>query len=142
MAAIATDANEMLAEMEATVGRLSGFATDVATAAEQVTASSEEVRAASEEVSGSIQEIADGADRQNDALQSIETETNALDDDRGDRRLLERGRRRRGSDRASEPGGTEPPRKRSTPATTSSRNTARSSRSSRISEPKSTGSRH
>ncbi|WP_202911776.1 methyl-accepting chemotaxis protein [Natrialba swarupiae] len=78
MAAIATDANEMLAEMEATVGRLSGFATDVATAAEQVTASSEEVRAASEEVSGSIQEIADGADRQNDALQSIETETNAL----------------------------------------------------------------
>ncbi|MEY7848650.1 methyl-accepting chemotaxis protein [Natrarchaeobius sp. A-rgal3] len=78
MAAIATDANEMLDEMEATVGRLSGFATDVATAAEQVTASSEEVRSASEEVSGSIQEIADGADRQNDALQSIETETNAL----------------------------------------------------------------
>ncbi|MWV39416.1 methyl-accepting chemotaxis protein [Natrialba sp. INN-245] len=78
MAAIATDANEMLAEMEATVARLSAFATDVATAAEQVTASSEEVRAASEEVSGSIQEIADGADRQNDAVQSIETETNAL----------------------------------------------------------------
>ncbi|THE63915.1 methyl-accepting chemotaxis protein [Salinadaptatus halalkaliphilus] len=75
---IADDFNEMLEEIEATIAELSTFATDVATASEQVTASSEEVRSASEQVTESIQEISDGAERQNESLQSVNQEMSGL----------------------------------------------------------------
>ena len=78
MRTIAAEFNEMLAELEATVERLSRFATDVAAASEQVTASSEEVRAASAQVSDSIQEISNGADEQYESLRSVDSEMNAL----------------------------------------------------------------
>jgi len=75
---IGEDINEMLDEIELTIAELSRFATDVATASEQVTASSEEVRSASEQVTGSVQEISDGADRQNESLQSVNQEMSGL----------------------------------------------------------------
>ncbi|EMA42535.1 methyl-accepting chemotaxis sensory transducer, partial [Halobiforma nitratireducens JCM 10879] len=78
MSDIAAEFNEMLGEIEATIDRLTQFATDVATASEQVTASSEEVRTASQEVSESIQEISDGAERQHQSLQSVDTQMNNL----------------------------------------------------------------
>ncbi|APW98513.1 methyl-accepting chemotaxis protein [Halobiforma lacisalsi AJ5] len=78
MTEIAEEFNEMLAEIETTIDRLTQFATDVATASEQVTASSEEVRSASREVSSSIQEISDGAERQHQSLQSVDTQMNNL----------------------------------------------------------------
>ncbi|WP_222916936.1 methyl-accepting chemotaxis protein [Natrinema sp. SYSU A 869] len=78
MAEIAKDFNEMLDEIEQTIAELNRFATDVATASEQVTASSEEVRSASQQVTESIQEISDGADRQNESLQSVNQEMSGL----------------------------------------------------------------
>ncbi|MFC6716607.1 methyl-accepting chemotaxis protein [Natrialbaceae archaeon GCM10025810] len=78
MADIGEEFNEMLAEIELTVAELNRFATDVATASEEVTASSEEVRSASQQVTESIQEISDGAERQNQALQSVDREMSGL----------------------------------------------------------------
>ncbi|QLK27487.1 methyl-accepting chemotaxis protein [Natrinema zhouii] len=78
MAAIGSEFNEMIAEIERTVAELNRFATDVATASEQVTASSEEVRSASQQVTGSIQEISDGAERQDQSLQSVNQEMSGL----------------------------------------------------------------
>ena len=78
MAAIATEYNEMLAEIEQTIEELNAFAAEVATASEQVTASSEEVRSASEQISDSVQEISAGAERQNDSLQSVNQEMSDL----------------------------------------------------------------
>ncbi|WP_312910400.1 methyl-accepting chemotaxis protein [Natronosalvus caseinilyticus] len=75
---IALEFNAMVAKLEETTAGVKAFATDVATASEQVTASSEEVRSASEQVTGSIQEIADGAERQNQSLQSVNHEMNGL----------------------------------------------------------------
>ncbi|WP_425603065.1 methyl-accepting chemotaxis protein [Halosolutus gelatinilyticus] len=70
--------NDMLDAFEQTIAELNRFATDVATASEQVTASSEEVRSASQQVTESIQEISDGADRQNESLQSVNREMSGL----------------------------------------------------------------
>ncbi|QLG48151.2 methyl-accepting chemotaxis protein [Natrinema halophilum] len=78
MQAIAADFNEMLGELEGTVERINRFATDVATASEEVTASSEEVKTASEQVSESIQEISNGADDQYESLRSVDVEMNNL----------------------------------------------------------------
>ena len=78
MAEIGAEFNAMLTEIERTVAELNEFATHVATASEQVTASSEEVQRASREVSESIQEISDGADRQHQSLQSVDSEMNTL----------------------------------------------------------------
>ncbi|GAB3675059.1 methyl-accepting chemotaxis protein [Halopiger thermotolerans] len=78
LTAIGEEFNAMLADIEATVADLNRFATEVATASEEVTASSEEVQRASREVSESIQEISDGADRQHQSLQSIDSEMNTL----------------------------------------------------------------
>ena len=78
MAEIADEFNQMLEEIEGTVAELNRFATDVATASEQVTASSEEVRSASQQVTESIQEISDGAERQNESLQSVNQEMSGL----------------------------------------------------------------
>ncbi len=78
MQQIGEDFNEMLDEIERTIAELNRFATDVATASEQVTASSEEVRSASQQVTGSVQEISDGADRQNESLQSVNQEMSGL----------------------------------------------------------------
>ncbi|AXR77980.1 MCP domain signal transducer [Natrarchaeobaculum sulfurireducens] len=78
MTEIGREFNEMLDEIEATVERLNQFATDVATASEQVTASSEEVGSASQEVAESTQEISDGADRQHQALQTVDAQMNTL----------------------------------------------------------------
>nr|WP_328821341.1 methyl-accepting chemotaxis protein [Natronorubrum halalkaliphilum] len=78
MQTIATDFNEMLSEIEATVENLNQFATEVAIASEQVTASSEEVRSASKQVSESIQEISDGAENQYESLRAVDSEMNNL----------------------------------------------------------------
>lgn len=78
MEEIGSEFNQMLEEIEGTVAGLNRFATDVATASEQVTASSEEVRSASQQVTESIQEISDGAERQNQSLQSVNQEMSAL----------------------------------------------------------------
>jgi methyl-accepting chemotaxis protein len=78
MEAIATEFNEMVAEIEATTAEVKAFASEVATASEEVTASSEEVRSASEQVTESIQEISDGAERQNQSLQSVSGEMEQL----------------------------------------------------------------
>ncbi|USZ70731.1 methyl-accepting chemotaxis protein [Natronosalvus halobius] len=75
---IALEFNAMVAELEETTAGVKAFATDVATASEQVTASSEEVRSASEQVTESVQEISDGAERQNQSLQSVNHEMNGL----------------------------------------------------------------
>ncbi|MEY7848992.1 methyl-accepting chemotaxis protein [Natrarchaeobius sp. A-rgal3] len=78
MASIATEFNEMIAEIEETTATVKSFATEVATASEQVTASSEEVRSASEQVTESVQEISEGADRQSENLQSVTYEMDGL----------------------------------------------------------------
>ncbi len=78
MQGIGEDFNAMLAEIEVTVAELKQFATDVATASEEVTASSEEVHSASEQVTESIQEISSGAERQNESLQAVSSEMSGL----------------------------------------------------------------
>ncbi|AFZ71596.1 methyl-accepting chemotaxis protein [Natronobacterium gregoryi] len=73
MRAIAEGFNAMLDGIEATVCRLDGFATDVVATSADVTDSSEEVRTANQEVSESIQEISQGANRQYQALQLVDS---------------------------------------------------------------------
>ncbi|TYL37694.1 chemotaxis protein [Natronococcus pandeyae] len=75
---LATEFNEMIAEIEAATSQATAFANEVATASEEVTASSEEVRAASEQVTESVQEIADGADRQHERFQAVTHEMDGL----------------------------------------------------------------
>ncbi|WP_238479574.1 methyl-accepting chemotaxis protein [Natranaeroarchaeum sulfidigenes] len=78
MQGIGEDFNAMLSEIEVTVAELKQFATDVATASEEVTASSEEVHSASQQVTESIQEISEGAERQNESLQTVSGEMSGL----------------------------------------------------------------
>jgi methyl-accepting chemotaxis protein len=78
MATVGEEFNAMLADIEATIHRLSLFATQVATSSEEVTASSQEVRSASQQVSESIQHISAGAKRQNEALESASREIDDL----------------------------------------------------------------
>lgn len=75
---VATEFNEMIAELESTTEFLSQFAVDVAAASEEATASSEEVQSASQQVAGSIQDISSGAERQYESFQSVDAEMNGL----------------------------------------------------------------
>lgn len=78
MTDIALAFNSMIEELEATTAFVKDFATEVASASEEVTASSEEVRSASHQVSESVQEISKGAEKQNTNLQSIASEIEEL----------------------------------------------------------------
>ena len=78
MAAIGEAFNAMVADIEATMARLSAFADDVADASEVVTASSEEVYAASEQVTASIQQISAGADSQHAQFRTVTDELSGL----------------------------------------------------------------
>jgi methyl-accepting chemotaxis protein len=68
--------NDMLAELEATVGGLKNFADEVATYSHEVRLSTEEVRDGSEQVTSSLRDISERAADQNDNLQSAALEMN------------------------------------------------------------------
>ena len=70
--------NEMLDELEATLGDVKRFAAHVSTASEEVDASADEVIEASAEVTESVAEISDGTARQSDRLQEVAGEMNTL----------------------------------------------------------------
>ena len=78
MADIAHTTNEMLAELERTMGEVREFAATVDDSSQQVSASAQEVQNASAEVSESVQEIASGAERQNENIQQASTEMTDL----------------------------------------------------------------
>jgi methyl-accepting chemotaxis protein len=78
MAEIAGSFNRMLDELEDTIGEIQQFATDVATASEQVATGAEEIENASEEVAESVQEISYSASSQDENLQQIATEMTDL----------------------------------------------------------------
>jgi methyl-accepting chemotaxis protein len=78
MADIARSFNEMVAEMDETIERVRVFATNVASASEDVSANAEEIRTASRSVSESIQEISEGTDHQNEQFQQVSAEIEAL----------------------------------------------------------------
>jgi methyl-accepting chemotaxis protein len=78
MVAIAESFNEMMDEMEATLGRVRAFADEVAAASQQVTTSTEEVERASSSVSDSIQEISASAERQDERLTTVSSEMQSL----------------------------------------------------------------
>ncbi|WP_236639918.1 methyl-accepting chemotaxis protein [Salinigranum halophilum] len=78
MAEIATTFNEMMAELEETVGTARAFADEVATASEEVTAGTEESQNASEQVSKSVQAIAADAESQSENLQQASREMQSL----------------------------------------------------------------
>lgn len=78
MAEIASGFNEMLDQLETTVGRIQQFATDVAAASDEVATGAEEVENASEQVARSIEEISHSATRQDDNFQQIADEMTDL----------------------------------------------------------------
>lgn len=78
MAKIATTFNEMMDEIEKTVGTVRVFADEVATASEEVTAGTGESQSASEQVSESVQAIAADAESQSENLQQASTEMQSL----------------------------------------------------------------
>ncbi|WP_439026019.1 methyl-accepting chemotaxis protein [Haloarchaeobius sp. DT45] len=78
MQAVAQSCNEMLDEIETTVGETKAFAAEVRAASETAADSASEVRAASEQVTESVQEISVGADRQHDNLASVNGEMESL----------------------------------------------------------------
>jgi methyl-accepting chemotaxis protein len=78
MSEIAITFNEMMDELEETFGTIRAFATDVATASEEVTAGTEESQSASEQVSESVQAISADADSQSENLQEVATEMQSL----------------------------------------------------------------
>ncbi|MFD1635005.1 methyl-accepting chemotaxis protein [Haloplanus ruber] len=78
MNSIAESFNGMMAEMEATLGRIREFADEVATASQEVTTGTEEVESASEDVADSIQEISAGAERQDERLTTVSGEMQSL----------------------------------------------------------------
>jgi len=78
MSEIAITFNEMMDELEETFGTIREFATDVATASEEVTAGTEESQSASEQVSESVQAISADADSQSENLQEVATEMQSL----------------------------------------------------------------
>jgi methyl-accepting chemotaxis protein len=78
MADVAAEFNEMIAELERTTDEVKSFASQVAISSQAVTASAETVRDASEQVTDSVEEISDGTERQDERLQSITREMNAL----------------------------------------------------------------
>lgn len=77
LSTLAGDINEMLENLEATVGSLTDFANEVATYSQEVRMSTEEVRDGSEHVSASIREISENAERQ---LQDLATASSEMDE--------------------------------------------------------------
>ena len=75
---IATDFNEMIAELEATTDQLKRFAVRVEDTGEVLQASSDSVRVASGHVADSVQRIADDADEQKERLQEVSREIDDL----------------------------------------------------------------
>ena len=71
---IAEDFNEMMSQLEQTIGQLRSFADEVGDSGEAVLASSEAVRDASEEVAESVQTISTAAADQADQLDAISEE--------------------------------------------------------------------
>ena len=69
MADVATEFNEMIDEIEATVDRLKAFSGDVATSTQQVAASAEMISEESADTSQSLNEISEDARKQNETLQ-------------------------------------------------------------------------
>lgn len=78
MAKIATTFNEMMDELEETIGTVRTFANKVSTASDEVTVGTEESQRASEQVSESIQAIAADAESQSENLQEASTEMQNL----------------------------------------------------------------
>ncbi|WP_167879965.1 methyl-accepting chemotaxis protein [Halorhabdus rudnickae] len=77
---IATDFNEMVAELERTTDQLKRFAVRVEDTGEVLQASSDSVRVASGHVADSVQRIADDADEQKEQLQDVSREIDDLAD--------------------------------------------------------------
>lgn len=75
---IAESFNEMMDDLEETIGQIVGFAGTVAESSEVASSGAAEIETAAEEVSGSIQEISEGVDRQDDALQDVSDEMSHL----------------------------------------------------------------
>jgi methyl-accepting chemotaxis protein len=75
---IAEDFNEMMADLERTIGQLKGFADEVAETSEQVLAGTDTVSTASEQVAESIQKISDDARDQKERLEYISEEVAAV----------------------------------------------------------------
>lgn len=77
LSALATGINEMLADLEDTIGSLTNFANEVATYSQEVRMSTEEVRDGSEQVTASIREISENAERQ---LQGLTVASSEMDE--------------------------------------------------------------
>jgi methyl-accepting chemotaxis protein len=69
MADVATEFNEMIEEIEATVDRLKAFSDDVATSTQQVAASAEMISEESADTTESLNDISEDARKQNETLQ-------------------------------------------------------------------------
>jgi len=78
MAEVGEEVNDMLDEIEATVGRLVEFADDVRGTARTVESRAQEVHTASEQVAASVSDIQDGADEQDDSLTEVVSELETL----------------------------------------------------------------
>ncbi|ELZ99701.1 MCP domain-containing signal transducer [Haloferax mediterranei ATCC 33500] len=78
MALVAEAYNEMMDDIEQTVGTVKAFGEDVTTLANRVASRADDVSSASEEVSGSIQQISDGASEQTENLMAAADEINDL----------------------------------------------------------------
>ena len=78
MADIATTFNEMMAELEETVGTIRTFANDVATASEEVTVGTRETQQASQQVTESVQAISADAEAQSENLDEVASEMQSL----------------------------------------------------------------
>jgi len=70
---IATEFNEMIAELEKTTGQLKSYVDEVEEAGAEVEGSANTVREASEQVADSVQTISDDASDQQDRLQTVST---------------------------------------------------------------------
>ena len=78
MERIAESFNEMLADIERTIGQIQTVAETVDTSSQEVTAGTKEIADASSEVSNSIQTISAGLDEQDDNVQEIAREMSSL----------------------------------------------------------------
>ncbi|ELZ96747.1 MCP domain-containing signal transducer [Haloferax mucosum ATCC BAA-1512] len=78
MTLVAEGYNEMMDDIEQTVGTVKAFGEDVTRLADRVASRAEDVSTASEEVSGSIQQISEGASEQTESLLAAANEINDL----------------------------------------------------------------
>jgi methyl-accepting chemotaxis protein len=78
MADIAATFNEMMAELEETIGTIRVFANDVATASEEVTVGTRETQQASQQVTESVQAISADAEAQSENLDEVASEMQSL----------------------------------------------------------------